>query len=132
MTQSYFQEKFNHSIVSALLYNNLLLDDKERKLQSFVNEADERYDMFCDNINRLLSRTESNNEINTLYLTIDGFSFLSNTALDQQPSCIPVLTVNKYSPKCPDILAYIEIALCQFASYCIFAKNTFNSFCKSA
>lgn len=132
MAQSVFQEKFNNSIITALLFNNLAMNDKESKLQAFINEADERYDMLCDNITRLLANKETNNDVNTLFLTIDGFSFISNSALNQQPSCVPVLTINQYSPKCPDILAYIEIALGIFTSYCSFIKNTFNSFDKSA
>ena len=132
MVQSFYQEKFYNSIVTALLFNNLSLNDKERKLQAFVNEAEERYDMFCDNITYLLVNKETSNETNVLYLTVDGFSFVSNSTLDQQLTCVPVLTINKYSPKSPDILAYIEIALCHFTSYCNFAKNTFISFDKSA
>lgn len=132
MAQSVFQEKFNNSIITALLFNNLAMNDKESKLQAFINEADERYDMLCDNITRLLVNKEANNDVNTLFLTIDGFSFISNSALNQQSSCFPVLTINQYSPRCPDILAYIEIALGIFTSYCSFIKNTFNSFDKSA
>lgn len=132
MAQSVFQEKFNNSIITALLFNNLSMNDKESKLQAFINEADERYDMLCDNITRLLVNKETNNDVNTLFLTIDGFSFISNSALNQQSSCVPVLTINQYSPRCPDILAYIEIALCIFTSYCSFIKNTFNSFEKNA
>lgn len=132
MAQSVFQEKFNNSIITALLFNNLSMNDKERKLQDFINEAEERYDLFCENITRLLVNKETNNDVNTLFLTIDGFSFISNSALNQQPSCVPVLTINQYSPSCPDILAYIEIALGIFTSYCSFIKNTYNSFDKSA
>jgi len=132
MAQSVFQEKFNNSIITALLFNNLSMNDKESKLQAFINEADERYDMLCDNITRLLVNKETNNDVNTLFLTIDGFSFISNSALNQQSSCVPVLTINQYSPRCPDIVAYIDIALCIFTSYCSFIKNTFNSFDKSA
>ena len=132
MAQSVFQEKFNNSIITALLFNNLTMNDKESKLQAFINEADERYDMFCDNITRLLVNNETNDDVNTLFLTIDGFSFISNSVLNQQPSCVPVLTINKYSPRCPDILAYIEIALCYFSSYGSLVKSTFNSFDKSA
>lgn len=132
MAQLFYQEKFNNSIVTALLFNDLSLNDKERKLQEFINEAEERYDMLCDNITKLLINKETNNETNTLYLTVDGFSFISNSLLDQQTSCFPVLTINKYSPICPDILAYIEIALSHFTSYCIFVKNTYISLNKSA
>lgn len=132
MTQSLYQEKFNNSIITSLLFNNLAMDDKERKLQAFINDADERYDLFCDNITRLLVNKETNNDVNTLFLTIDGFSFISNSALNQQPSCVPVLTINQYSPSCPDILAYIEIALCVFSSYCHFIKSSFHFTDKSA
>ena len=99
MAQSVFQEKFNNSIITALLFNNLAMNDKESKLQAFINEADERYDMLCDNITRLLENKETNNDVNTLFLTIDGFSFISNSALNQQSSCVPVLTINQYSPQ---------------------------------
>lgn len=132
MAQLFYQEKFNNSIVTALLFNDLSLNDKERKLQEFVNEAEERYDMLCDNIAQLLVNKETNPDTNTLYLTVDGFSFVSNSALDQQATCFPVLTINKYSPMCPDILAYIEIVLSHFTSYCIFAKNTYISVNKGA
>lgn len=132
MAQSLYQEKFNNSIITALLFNNLTINDKESKLQSFINETDERYDMLCDNIAHLLVNKESNNDVNTLFLTIDGFSFISNSTLNQQPSCIPVLTINQYSPSCPDILAYIETALSVFSSYCSFMKTTFRSTDKSA
>lgn len=132
MAQSFFQEKFNHSIVTALLFNDLALDDKERKLQEFINDADERYDTFCDNIARLLSDKETNDDINTLYLTLDGFSFVSSHSLEQNTSCVPVLTINKYSPNCPDISAYVEIALSYFVSYCNFAKRSFLAPNKSA
>ena len=132
MARSFYQEKFNNSIITALLFNNLAINDKESKLQAFVNDADERYDMLCDNITRLLVNKETNNDVNTLFLTIDGFSFISNSTLNQSPSCVPVLTINQYSPSCPDILAYIEIALCVFASYCSFVKTTFHSTDKSA
>lgn len=132
MALSLYQEKFNDSIVAALLFSNLSMDDKESKLQAFINETDERYDMLCDNITRLLVNKETNNDVNTLFLTIDGFSFISNSALNQQPSCVPVLTINQYSPNCPDILAYVEIALGVFSSYCSFIKTTFQSTNKSA
>lgn len=132
MAHSVFQEEFNNSIITALLFSNLSINDKENKLQAFINESDERYDMLCDNITRLLENKEQNNDVNTLFMTIDGFSFISNSALNQQPSCVPVLTINQYTPKCPDILAYIEIALGIFASYSSFVKNIFISFHKSA
>lgn len=132
MAQSIYQEKFNNSIITALLFGNLTMDDKESKLQAFINETDERYDMLCDNVTRLLVNKETNNDVNTLFLTIDGFSFISNSTINQQSSCVPVLTINQYSPNCPDILAYIEIALCVFASYCGFIKTTFRSNEKSA
>ena len=124
MTQTFYQRQFNNSIVTALLFSNLSMCDKERKLQEFICEADERYDLLCDNITCLLVTKETSNETNILYLTVDGFSFVSNFALDRETSCVPVLTINKYSPECPDILAYIEVALCHFTSYCSFAKNT--------
>ena len=70
MAQSLYQEKFNNSIITALLFNNLAMTDKETKLHAFINEADERYDMLCDNITRLLVNKEINNDANTLFLTI--------------------------------------------------------------
>ena len=127
MGKTVFQEKFNHSVVTALLFSTLSEDDKETKLQSFINEAEERYDLFCDNILQMLANKNTSQETNVLYLTIDGFSFASNATLEQQPSCVPVLTVNQYSPHCPDILAYIEIALCHYSTYCRFAKSALRS-----
>lgn len=132
MSQTFFQEKFNNSIVTALLFNNLSLCEKERKLQQFTNESEERYDMFCDNINCLLDNKDENSDLNTLYLTIDGFSFLSNFSMEHQPSCFPVLTINRYSPNAPDISMYIEIALNHFAFYCEFTKSTIRAFEESA
>lgn len=133
MAQTFYQTQFNNSVVTALLFSNLPLCEKERKLQAFVNEAEERYDMFCDNITCLLANKEINDKASTLFLTVDGFSYVSDFTQEQQHvSCVPVLTINKYSPLCPDISAYIEVALCHFTSYCNFAKNTFLSFEKTA
>lgn len=132
MNISTHQSNFNKSIVTALLFNSLSLSEKEQKLQLFVNETDERYDMFCDNINRLLENKDTNNDADTLYLTIDGFSFISSSSVGQQPSCFPVLTVNQHSPNCPDISIFIEIALCRFATYCEFTKNTLKALAKIA
>ena len=131
MAKTFYQTQFNNSIVTGLLFSNLSVSDKERKLQEFVHEAEERYDVLCDNISQLLLNKQSNNDINTLYLTVDGFSFVSDLSLDQGRACVPVLTINKYSPECPDILAYIEVALCHFSSYCNFSKNTILSLGKS-
>lgn len=132
MAQTVYQTQFNNSIVTALLFSDLSPHDKERKLQEFVCEAEERYDMLCDNITHLLVNKEISNSTSALYLTVDGFSFVSDFTLDHDRSCIPVLTINKYSPQCPDILAYIEVALCHFASYSNFAKNFVLSLDKSA
>ena len=132
MSQTIFQEKFNCSIITALLFNNLSLCEKERKLQEFVNENEERYDIFCDNIDILFANKDKADESKTLYLTIDGFSFISNVSFENHLTCFPVLTINRYSPNCPDIAMYIEIALNHFASYCEFAKNTIKSFDHSA
>ena len=126
------QEKFNNSIIQALLFNNMSLCEKERKLQQFVSENEERYEFFCENIYQLFANIDTNSEADTLYMTIDGFSFISNSTIDQHLTCCPVLTISKYSPKFHDISAYIEIALNQFASYCEFAKNAILTFNKSA
>lgn len=128
MAQTFYQRQFYDSIVTALLFSSLSSNDKERKLQEFVNEAEERYDMLCDNITRLLANKETSSETNILYLTVDGFSFVSNFTFEQEPFCVPVLIINRYSPQCPDIAAYVEVALCHFTSYCTFAKNTYISF----
>ena len=130
--QLVLQKQFNHSIVTALLFSNLSLCEKERKLQQFVDENEERYDILCDNIYKLFLDKDSNAETNTLYLTIDGFSFISNSSIEQQLSCFPVLTINKYSPRCPDISMYVDIALNHFSYYCKFAKSTILSLQKSA
>lgn len=117
------QAKFNNSIVTALLFNTLSLTEKERKVQEFVNDNEERYNIFCDNIYRLFLHKGSDFGIDTLYLTIDGFSFISCAALDQQISCFPVLSLNNYASECTDISKYIEIALNGFEDYCKCTKN---------
>ena len=123
MNQSTFQEKFNNSIVTALLYHDLSLCEKERKLQQYVNECEERYDLFCDNINKLLENKDTSTKANTLYLTIEGYSFISDAILDFQESCFPVLTINKYSPQCADISMYLDLALYYFCTHCEFSKE---------
>lgn len=132
MVISSYQVNFNKSIVTALLFNDLSFSEKEQKLQSFVNEAEERYEMFCDNINSLLENKETNNETDTLYLTIDGFSFISNSSIGQQNSCFPVLTINHFSPRCSDISSLIEIALFHLGSHCEFSKNNLKAFTQTA
>lgn len=132
MSQTFFHEKFNTSIVTALLFSNLPISEKERKLQKFVNENEERYDIFCDNINRLLVNKGLNSTPDTLYLTIDGFSFISNSIIEHQASCVPILTINQYSPNCPDISAYVDIALSYFSSYSNLVKSVAVSFDQSA
>lgn len=130
--QTVFQEKFNNLIVQALLYNNLPLCEKERKLQQFVNESEERYDSLCENIYQMCYNKTADCETDTLYITIEGYSFVSTSFIDQHLTCFPVLTINQYSPRCPDISAYIEIVLNFFASYCDLAKNATPSFNESA
>lgn len=132
MVQSLFHERFNNSIITALLFNTLPLTEKERKIQCFVSENEERYDIFCDNIYRMFVNKGANGDVNTLYLTIDGFSFISNDVIEQAQSCFPVLTINKYTPGCPDISAYVDMALTHFLCYCEFAKNTILAVEKSA
>lgn len=132
MAQSYFHEKFNTSIVTALLFTNLSLCEKERKLQKFVNDNEERYEIFCDNIHHLLINKDVTASAQTLYLTIDGFSFISDSIAEQQNGCVPVLTINKYSPCCPDISAYIDVALSFFSSCTSLVKDTALSYEKTA
>lgn len=127
MEVSVHQVKFNCSVVTALLFNSLSLSEKEQKLQLFMSEAEERYDMLCDNIYSLIENKDCNNVADTLYLTIDGFSFISSSLVGQEPSCFPVLRVNQFSQKCPDVSILIEIALFQFASYCELMKTTVKS-----
>lgn len=128
MELSIYQTHFNKSIVTALLFNNLPLCEKEHKLQLFVNEAEDRYDMFCDNINLLIENKGANSNADTLYLTIDGFSFVSSSLGGQHPSCFPVLTINQNSSFGLDISTLIENALARFAFYCEFIRNTVKSF----
>lgn len=132
MVYSLMQEKYNNSIVTALLFNTLPLTEKEIKLQRFISEHEERYDVLCDNIHTLHTNKTKNLDADTLYLTIEGFSFLSNSFMDPQPACFPVLTINQYSPDSPDISMYIEIALNHFVSYCEFAKSTIRAVDQSA
>lgn len=132
MGTSVHQVIFNKSVVTAILFNNLTLNEKEQKLQLFINEAEERYDMLCDNVYNLISNKEKNTGADTLYLTIDGFSFVSSSLTGHETSCFPVLTINQYSPVCSDVSILIEIALNQFASFCEFIKTTINSFTKTA
>lgn len=116
--QSIFQEKYNNCVISALLYNHLPISEKERKLQQFMNDP-ERYDIFCDNIYSLVINKVKNDEIDTLYLTTEGFSFICNSSMPPQPSCFPVLTVkSECIRRCVDISCFIEIALLNFEVFC--------------
>ena len=128
MVQSSFQEQFNNSIVTALLFINLPLNEKERKLQGFLNEHDERYDIMCDNIYRMLISNHLDKDPKTLYLTIDGFSFVSDSTINRQLSCFPVLTINQRSAHNVDISVFVEIALQNFLSHCEQLKRTQSTF----
>lgn len=120
---SIFQEKYNNCVVTALLHNHLALSEKERKIQQFINDP-ERYEVFCDNVYSLMVNRELGNDIDTLYLTIDGYSFISNSTMLPQPSCFPVLTLTKdFLRDKTDISVFVEIALYNFSAFCEFARS---------
>ena len=123
MMQSSYQVFYNNSIVTALLYSNMSVDEKEQKFKQFVNEIDDRYDELCDNIDYLLVNKETNNEENTLYLSVDGHSFITK-AEESVLNAYPVLTINRYSPESFDISMYLELALSHFSSHCDYIKST--------
>lgn len=120
--QSVFQEKYNNCVVTALLYSHLPLCEKERKIQQFVNDS-ERYDIFCDNVYSLILNKDNNDGVDTLYITTEGFSFVSNSLMLPQESCFPVLTMNRVVlDSVGDISKIIEIALFNFSAYCDLMK----------
>lgn len=124
--QSFYSKIFNNSVITAMLHIDIPLNKKELMLQRFVNEFDNRYDIFCDNIMFLIENKDTINKENTLYLTVDGCSYIKDSGIEPMPYSFPVLTINKYSPDCSDIAVYVELALSQFTSYCDNLKNSLN------
>lgn len=114
--KSSYEIKFNNTVIAALMCENIVNEEKEKRLQKFVNSAETLYDDFCDNIYYLLDNKKSLKNKNTLYVASDGTSFIDCFSFPKDRFCFPVLIINQYSPDCSDLSTYIETALHHFVS----------------
>lgn len=118
----FYQNCFNNTVISRILFDEVATSEKEKNLHLFVNSAEKLYDDFCDNIYYLFMNKD-NNDRNTLYLNINGSSYVDFNHRSSDTGAIAVLSINKYSPGSPDIVMYIEAALKHFVDYVNSLKN---------
>lgn len=103
MTQE--EKKFVDLIITAILKN--YTEGKVESIKEFFWTAGNRYESLCDHIHQMTMLPDTN----TLYVSINGESFVNNIPANYSLPLFEVLTINEFSPKCNDIIMYVEVVL---------------------
>ena len=99
------ERMFVDLIITAILKN--YNEGKVESIKEFFWSAGNRYDQLCDNIYKMMMLPGEN----TLYVSINGESFINSVPAVYPLPLFDVLTTNEFSPQCKDIIMYIEIVL---------------------
>ena len=99
------EKKFVDLIITAILKK--YHDGKIDSVKEFFWTAGNRYDQLCDHILEMTTLSGDN----TLYLSINGESFINTIPTTYSLPLFEVLTTNEFSPACNDIIMYIEVVL---------------------
>ncbi|MBQ8248130.1 MAG: hypothetical protein IJZ42_13460 [Lachnospiraceae bacterium] len=99
------EKQFIDLIITSILKN--YNEGKIDSVKEFFWSAGNRYELLCENIYTMTTLPGESR----LFVSINGESFINNIPPGYSLPLFEVLTINEFSPKCSDIIMYVEVVL---------------------